>query len=73
MRIRDGERIATLAVAGGKVILEIHAPQLIRPRNQRERLGAWGCALPFPLWTGQSRTIQDVAECTGCGPNHVWL
>jgi hypothetical protein len=29
MRVRDGEGIAALAVAGGEVILEIHAPKLI--------------------------------------------
>ena len=38
MRVRSGERIAALPVAGGEVTLKIHAPQLIRTRDQRERL-----------------------------------
>jgi hypothetical protein len=38
MRVSDRERITALAVAGGEVAFEIHAPQLIRTRHQRERL-----------------------------------
>jgi hypothetical protein len=38
MRVGDGERIAALAIAGGEVAFEIHAPQLIRTREHRERL-----------------------------------
>jgi hypothetical protein len=38
MRVGDGEWIASLAVAGGEVAFEIHTPQLIRTRDQRERL-----------------------------------
>jgi hypothetical protein len=30
MRVGDGERIAALAVAGGEVAFEIHAPEVIR-------------------------------------------
>ena len=38
MRVSDGERIAAIAVAGGEVAFEVHAPELIRTRDQRERL-----------------------------------
>jgi hypothetical protein len=38
MRVGDGEGIAALSVAGGEVAFEIHAPQLIRTCDQRERL-----------------------------------
>ena len=38
MRVGDGEWIAAFAVAGDEVAFEIHAPQLIRTRDQRERL-----------------------------------
>jgi hypothetical protein len=38
MGVGDGEGIATLAIAGGKVPFEVHAPQLIWTRDQRERL-----------------------------------
>jgi sRNA-binding carbon storage regulator CsrA len=38
MRVGDGERIASLAVAGDEVAFEIHAPQLIRTHDQREWL-----------------------------------
>jgi hypothetical protein len=37
-RVGDGEGIASLAVAGGEVALEIHAPQLIWTSDHRERL-----------------------------------
>jgi hypothetical protein len=33
----DGEGIATLAIVCGEVAFEIHAPQLIRTRDHRER------------------------------------
>jgi hypothetical protein len=38
MRVGNGERITTLAIAGAEVAFKIHAPQLIRARDQRERL-----------------------------------
>jgi hypothetical protein len=38
MRVGDGKRIASLAIAGGEIAFEIHAPQLIRTRDYRERL-----------------------------------
>jgi hypothetical protein len=39
MRVCDGERIATLAVAGGEVTLEIHAPKLIRTGDRATYFG----------------------------------
>jgi hypothetical protein len=34
MRVGDDERITALAVAGGEVAFEIHAPQVIRTGDQ---------------------------------------
>jgi hypothetical protein len=73
MRVCDGERITALAVAGGEVAFEIHASQLIRASDQRERFRAWRGAFSLLLRTRQARTTQDVAECAICRPNHVWL
>src|SRR6266436_1453294 len=73
MRVGDGKRIASLAVASGEVAFEIHAPQLIRTRHQRERFRAWRGALPLPLRTGQARATQNVTEGASCRPNHVRL
>jgi hypothetical protein len=38
VRVGDGERITALAVAGAEVSFGIHAPLLIRTRNQGKRL-----------------------------------
>jgi hypothetical protein len=54
--------ITTLAVASGEVAFEIHAPQLVRTRDLRERLRAWRGAFSLLLRTRQARKAQDVAE-----------